>query len=127
MDAGEFVDLVAQRADITHTRTRARPITDATLLTLAERLSGGEAADLAAELPEELRTPLLRDGEASERFGADEFCRRVAERAGVDADTALEGATVVFAVLHEAVSKGVWDHVTTQLPKEYVALFRLKV
>ncbi|WIB78999.1 DUF2267 domain-containing protein [Curtobacterium sp. MCPF17_002] len=125
MDTGQFVDLVAQRADITHVRTRARPITDATLRTLAERLSGGEAQAVAAELPDDLRTSLTETREEPESFAADEFVRRVAERADVDEPTAREGARAVFAVVHEAVPKGTWENLTTQLPNDHLTTFGL--
>jgi uncharacterized protein (DUF2267 family) len=125
MDAGQFVDLVAQRADITHVRTRARPITDATFRALTERLSGGEAQAVAAELPDELRGTLQDGPEEPERFDADDFVRRVAERADVDEPTALEGARAVFAVLHEAVPKGTWENLTTQLSNDYPRTFSL--
>ncbi|PZE39287.1 MULTISPECIES: DUF2267 domain-containing protein [unclassified Curtobacterium] len=125
MDTGQFVDLVAQRADITHVRTRARPLTDATLSTLAERLSGGEAAAVAAELPDELQHCLTGVDEAPERFDADEFVRRVAGRADIDESTAREGARAVFDVLHEAVPKGTWENLTTQLPNDHLTAFGL--
>jgi uncharacterized protein (DUF2267 family) len=115
-----FVDLVAQRANAA--RDRAQALTDATFRTLAERISGGEARDLAAQLPEELKPGLTGAEETAEPFTVDEFVRRVAERAGVDEDTAREGARAVMVTLREAVTTGEWDEVTSQLPGDYSEL-----
>jgi uncharacterized protein (DUF2267 family) len=68
----------------------------ATLTTLAERISAGEARDLAAQLPPEL-APWLNVDKRSERFDVDEFLRRVTERSGADGDAALRRARSVFA------------------------------
>jgi uncharacterized protein (DUF2267 family) len=75
----QFLTTVAQHAQLS--RAAAERATAATLTTLAERLSGGEARDLAARLPREIAPWLRADGRA-EGFGADEFVRRVADREG---------------------------------------------
>jgi hypothetical protein len=49
----EFITKVGGRADVS--LEAADALTAATLQTLAERISGGEAADLAAQLPRELQ------------------------------------------------------------------------
>jgi uncharacterized protein (DUF2267 family) len=115
-----FVDLVAQRANVA--RDRAQALTDATFRTLAERISGGEARDLAAQLPEELKPGLTGAEETAEPFAVDEFVRRVAERAGVDEETAREGARAVMVTVREAVTTGEWAEVTSQLPGDYSEL-----
>ena len=55
----------------------ARRAIIATLETLGERISGGEASDLAEQLPEELKEPLHQAGEDNEEFSLDEFLGRV--------------------------------------------------
>lgn len=69
-------------------RARAERATQATLRTLAERISGGEARDIAAFLPEEMRRWLAPTPEPAESFGRFEFLRRVAEREGVKPEIA---------------------------------------
>ena len=54
----------------------------ATLETLNERLTGGEAKDLAAQLPKEVQPALQPKTEEAEAFSLEEFYRRVAEREG---------------------------------------------
>jgi hypothetical protein len=81
MDHDAFVDAVMQAAGIDH--DEAERAVRATLTALAERISAGEARDLAAQLPPEL-APWLNVDKRSERFDVDEFLRRVAVRSGAD-------------------------------------------
>src|SRR5215217_2791999 len=74
----------------------------ATFETLGERISGGEASDLAAQLPEELAEPLFRAGGDAEGFGLRAFFQRIAEKEGTDVNKATEHASAVMAVLGQA-------------------------
>jgi uncharacterized protein (DUF2267 family) len=112
-----FIEKVAERMG--GSLGQAEAVTQATLLTLAERITGGEARDLAAQLPTELREFLTTTDEPAERFDLDEFVRRVSIRAGVDRDTASRGVPAVFQTLHGAVSTGEFQDVLGQLPKEF--------
>ncbi|GAA1129315.1 DUF2267 domain-containing protein [Nocardioides aquiterrae] len=114
MTYDEFIRSVADGAGIS--QAEAERLTAATLRTLAERITGGEADDLAAQLPEELKPSLTKPGEEAERFDVDVFVARVAERAGTDPDQALAHMGAVFATLREAVSPGELDDVAAQLP-----------
>jgi len=116
MDHDAFVDAVMQAAGIDH--DEAERAVRATLTTLAERISAGEARDLAAQLPPEL-APWLNVDKRSERFDVDEFLRRVAERSGADGDAALRRARSVFAVLGQAIAASELDDVVSELPKNY--------
>ena len=120
----EFVTKVARGADVP--REQAEALTVATLRTLAERISRGEAEDLAAQLPKELKGYLARPGEEAEPFGLDEFVRRVAERAGTDPDQAFAHAGAVFATLREAVTSGELDDIAAQLPEELRGLIGVR-
>ncbi|MET8045523.1 DUF2267 domain-containing protein [Micromonospora sp. NPDC005215] len=51
-------------------------------------MSGGQARDLACQLPEELRGLVSRPTEDPEPFGLTEFMERVQSRAGVDRQVA---------------------------------------
>ena len=114
MQYDEFIESVAQGAGIS--RDEAERVTAATLQTLAERIAGGEAEDLAAQLPGELRSHLTGAGEEAERFDVDVFVARVAERSGTDPDQALAHLGAVFATLREAVTTGELDDIAAQLP-----------
>lgn len=119
MNYDTFVDQVARR-----TRTgseQAVELTNATLETLAERLTGGEVLDLAAQLPTPLQLVLRPSPslEAAQRFGAAEFVARVAQRAGIDEAAARAAVRAVFCTLREALTGGEFDDLVTQLPRDY--------
>jgi uncharacterized protein (DUF2267 family) len=102
----------------------ARRAIIATFDPLGERISGGEASDLATQLPKELKEPLQRAGGNAEGFSFEEFLRRIGEREGVDIDEARNHASAVMTVLREAVSDGQLDDIRAQLPQEFDPLFR---
>ena len=102
----------------------ARRTVTATLSTMSERINGGEAKDLAAQLPEELKEPIQRSGEEAERFSFEEFLRRVGEREGMNTDAARDHASAVITVLREAVIGGQLDDIRAQLPQEFSSLFQ---
>jgi uncharacterized protein (DUF2267 family) len=120
MDQDQFHDLVAARAD--RLRERVPALVEATLTTLAERISGGQAANLAAQLPEPLRAALTTALEPAQPFGVEEFADRVSLRAGVDAAEARVGASAVLVTVRGAVTPQIWDDVLAQLPQEYAGL-----
>lgn len=117
MDDNQFVDLVAERADVP--REQAETLTRATLTTLGERVTGGEARRIAAQLSPELRTPLVIAEEEAEGFSLDEFIRRTAERAGTDRDTADIGMAAVLTTLRDTISGDDFSHMMSQLPLEF--------
>jgi len=123
MKHDEFIGQGQHHARLS-SRGEAEIATRATLETLAERLAGGEANDLASQLPrgiaEYLRTGLAGEGE---RFSVEEFFQRVSEREGVDLPKAIYHARAVIAVLYEAVSPGEMADVRAQLPAEFTRLF----
>ena len=86
-------------------RAAAEDAVLATLSVLGERLKGGEAKDLAAQLPAELAEALPTDG-PGERFDVMEFVRRVAAREARDVSTpiAKQHARVVLAVVLGSIS-----------------------
>ncbi|MGN9809269.1 DUF2267 domain-containing protein [Micromonospora sp. BQ11] len=117
MNDNEFVALVATRSGMSSEQAAA--VTQATLTTLAERIDGGEARDLADHLPGDLRAYAFGGSETAERFGLDVFVARVSGRADLDADQARDGVTAVFDVLRDALDPTDYEQVVTQLPAEY--------
>jgi uncharacterized protein (DUF2267 family) len=117
MNHEQFVSSVAERAGVDPEQAEA--LTRAVLATLAERITGGEARDLAAQLPVPLQNPLLSADEEAEAFSLDEFIRRTAQRAGTDRDTAGIGVAAVMTTLRESISSGEFDDVMSQLPQEF--------
>src|SRR3954468_13403097 len=78
MDYATFTRTTAERAGVPE--ETAERIEHVTLRTLADRISGGEAQDLAAQLPARLQDDLRPPREEAGAFGGGEFGRRVAER-----------------------------------------------
>lgn len=120
MDYPTFIKTEAQRAGLPE--DKAEELARATLETLADRITGGEANDLASQLPAPLKDRLQKPVEEAEAFGVDEFVRRVSERAHVDPETARAGAKAVLTTVRDAVTPGEFDDLTAQLPREYSEL-----
>ncbi|SCL31670.1 Uncharacterized conserved protein, DUF2267 family [Micromonospora rhizosphaerae] len=113
----EFIQSVASRPMASP--APAEPITRATLQTLAERISGGQARDLASQLPEELRGCVAKRTENAEPFGLADFLERVQARAGVDLQSATDGARAVLDTLRESISAKEYGDFVDQLPKDF--------
>jgi uncharacterized protein (DUF2267 family) len=119
----QYEDFIAKVVERTGwEREQAEAVTRATLATLAARITHGEAEDVAAQLPQELKGPLQRGPDKAVPFDVAEFKRRVAEHAGVSQDEAEQGIRAVFATLSEAITGGEFDDVLSQLPNEYSGL-----
>lgn len=94
-------------------------LTEATVRTLAERISDDEARGLAELLPVELGPLLIKDWEEAEAFPYEEFVERVAENADVDYTTARHAIAAVLRVLRETVGDKEFTDAMAQLPKEF--------
>ncbi|MFI7024113.1 DUF2267 domain-containing protein [Micromonospora sp. NPDC049900] len=116
MDENEFIDSVANRTGAS--TEQATAIARATLTTLAERIDGGEARDLAEQLPEGLRAYTFAPSETAERFGLDVFVQRVGGRADVDPDLAEAGIRAVLDTIRGDVAPAAYDDVIANLPAE---------
>ena len=122
----EFIGHVQHRARLI-SRAEAERATRATLETLAERLVGGEAHDLAAQLPPEIARNLqLPDAGIGAKLTLDEFFELVSEREGVDLEDSTFHARVVIGLLTEAVSMGEIKDVRVQLPAAFAQLFNVE-
>ncbi|MET8087449.1 DUF2267 domain-containing protein [Micromonospora sp. NPDC005237] len=122
MEYEDFINAVATRVKVS--TDRAATLTSATLETLADRISAGQAEDLAYQLPDGLddhlrKPPPLRRQEHAQPFGLDEFVRRVADHPAVDRALAGAGVRAVLTTLREAVSRDEFEDAMAQLPKEF--------
>ena len=125
MNHDELVGQVQARARLGSSGDAER-IIRATLETLAERLDGGFADNIAAQLPSEIGRHLRTDA-PFERLSLDEFFQRVQTRAAadghrVDLPEATYYARVVLEVLQTAISQGMVEKLRTQLPPEFEPL-----
>jgi uncharacterized protein (DUF2267 family) len=119
LDYEDFIGVVEQAAGLD--RAGAERATEAVLQTLAQRLSAGEARDLAEELPPEI-APLLGTDSAAEPFDVDEFIRRIAKREDVEDKLAERHARAVLLALSRSVSADEFDDMVAELPKSFAPL-----
>jgi uncharacterized protein (DUF2267 family) len=121
MHYDDFLGQVQHRARL-GTREDAVRATRATLETLGERLFGGSADNLAAQLPQEIGI-FLQERKTQERFDVHEFFRRVGEREHREVSDAVFHARAVLDVLGDAVSGGEMQKLRAQLPEDWKHLF----
>lgn len=121
MEHDHFIGQVQARAQLA-SRGEAEGLTRATLETLGERIPEQTAVHLADQLPTEIgenlrRTVTMGGAGSGERFGLDEFVRRVSDRGHVPEPNAVYGSRVVLEVAGEA-TQGVMNKVRDALPSE---------
>ncbi|OGW37508.1 MAG: hypothetical protein A2010_07120 [Nitrospirae bacterium GWD2_57_9] len=97
--------------------------TRAVLETLSERLPLDEVKDLAAQLPSEIAYYLRQRSAFLDKFGLDDFFKRVSEREPADLPVATYHARVVISVIKDAVTPGEMEDIRAQLPAEFAPLF----
>jgi uncharacterized protein (DUF2267 family) len=100
----------------------AEALTEGTLRTLAQRVRGSEAQDLAERIPPPLRPFLAKNREAAEVFSYEDFVLRVARYSDVDYETAERGMAAVFRALHEVAGGKEFSDTMAQLPTEFAQL-----
>jgi uncharacterized protein (DUF2267 family) len=118
-DHESFIAIVQEAAGLDS--ESAERATHAVLETLAERLSAGEARDLAEALPPDIAA-WLGTNTGAEPFEVDEFLRRIAEREGVDPKTAERHALAVFLALGRSVGPEELHDMASELPKSFAYL-----
>lgn len=119
MDSDLLIKTVSEHTGFD--RDRAALLLRTTLVTLGSRIAPGEADDLAAQLPETFAACVRNECNA-ERFGPDEFKRRVARIVPLATEQAGDAIGAVFAALTAAVSAGEMEHVYRQLGAAYEPL-----
>ncbi|MHA6795604.1 DUF2267 domain-containing protein [Pseudonocardia bannensis] len=119
----EFVRKVSERAGVSP--EEATRLARATLETLGERLSGGEADDLAALVPPPLRTDLQRSVQKpAVSYGLPAFVGRVRSRAGDAGRVDVDAVRAVLVTLREAVGDKEFRDALAQLPREFEEMLR---
>ncbi|MFP4632654.1 MAG: DUF2267 domain-containing protein [Halobacteriales archaeon] len=117
MNFDEFIGQVQHRLELPDTG-RAVRTTRATLTALGERIPEGNAEDLAASLPLEVKWYLTGAvGEHGQRFDWQEFVDRVAEESNEDPADAAFHARVVVDLVHDAVPESDFRQLRDMLPE----------
>lgn len=104
-------------------RDETQELTQTTLAALAERLSAGQARDLAAWLPAPLRPHLQAASEPAEPFDSRVLIRQVMDVRHLDSASAERQVRAVLAALREQVPKAEMSDTLQQLPRELGQLF----
>ena len=117
MDFDTFTGEVQHRLELPGTGETVRAIR-ATLLTLGERIPEGNAADLAASLPLEIKWYLTGAvHEHGQRFDWQEFVARVSEIEGAERSDAAYHAQVVMDLVSTVVPASDMQQLRDQLPE----------
>lgn len=129
MNKGEFVHKVQALTGI-QDQDRAEKLTQTVLGTLCGRITGDEAEDLAAQLPQGIEemckgpvlTSLLQNVKGPEKLDRDQFVEKIRAKGELpDVQSAEQVTKAVFTVIKEQISEGEAEDVAAQLPQ------RLKV
>ena len=118
MDYAELLQQVQAAAALDH--DTAERVLLATMVTLTERIGHQELVRLRAWLPGELQGAVHAGLPGCQPFDADEFVRRVAERAGVAPQAAWTQVRAVLGTLDREVAE--MEVLRQRLPREFGAL-----
>ncbi len=113
-DRGEYAD-----------RQETERVLRTVLAVLGVRLVGGEARDLAAQLPEQVSDVLrVQSDSTGLQVGVEEFLREVATRLGTNSsESARWDTSAVLSTLAEGITGGELNQLISQLPSGYAPLF----
>ena len=118
MDYAELLQQVQAAAALD--RDTAERVLLATTVTLAERLSRHELAQLRGRLPDELQAVMAAGSPTCRPFDANEFVGRVAERVGAQPQAAWTQVRAVLGTLDREVAE--MEALRQRLPREFGAL-----
>lgn len=122
----EFVARVQELGSIEEREATER-VTKVTLGQLARLLEPGEAQNLASQLPDGLKRPVLDAADDQAEMKLDDFFEEVRKASGADMYTVGERrARAVIEVLGESITRGEIQDVFNQLPGEFLELFPAK-
>lgn len=101
---------------------------EAVFCVLAQRITGGEADDITAVFPQDLKErldPCVRQaGERGEAFDRKEFLSRVGGRLGISKAEAQAVSHRVFKALKQHIPEGQVADVEGQLPRDMASMWR---
>ena len=125
MQENEFYGLVQQAGHL-DTMERTQAATEAVLTTLGETLTGGEAEDVASQLPTELGSVVEDADHDGAGYDRDDFVERVGERVrgtDLESDDAERYADAVTDAVAAALTEGELRDLKAQLNQELHPFF----
>jgi uncharacterized protein (DUF2267 family) len=121
MNYNDYIQFVRERAGI-KSEDAAKKAIESVLEVVGQRITLGQAEDIAAALPPELR-PYLRQTPEAEAFDVNEFLKRISDKEGVDVRTAEGHARAVLSVLGEWIPRAELRDTLEQIPNDMRNLF----
>ncbi len=125
MQENEFYSLVQEGGHL-ESMDSAQAASEAVLATLGETLTGGQAEDVAAQLPDGLASILEDAGHDGAGYDRDQFVDRVGEHlreTDVEGDDAEQFAEAVTDAVAAALTDGEVENLKGQLDEELQPLF----
>lgn len=125
MQEDEFYGLVQENSHL-DTSDRARTASEAVLETLGETLTGGQAEDVATQLPEALAGVIEHAEHDGAGYDRNEFVERVSERlrgSDVEPSDAERYAQAVTDALAASLTQGELDDLKAQLDDDLTTMF----
>lgn len=122
----ELYEKMRDRGNL-ETTDAAREAAKATMRTLGERITPGEAEAIAVGLPDELGGTIAGLGGDAEAFGPEEFVDWVADREDeADQKVALRHARAILVTVGTRANRLEWRDVREQHPEEYAAFYEVR-
>ncbi|WP_026454810.1 DUF2267 domain-containing protein [Saccharomonospora iraqiensis] len=119
----EFAEKVRERAGIDNVE-EADQLSRACAQVLGETISGGQAENLALQLPDELGAELAAQRGQASSFDKAQFLEKVGGKIlSVDTDRVERQVAAVFATIRETTRKGELNDTLAQLPPELTEMF----
>ncbi len=121
MNYSTFMQYVKERAKFRSDDAVKKTI-ETVLEVLGQKISGGQAEDVAKALPPQLRPYLSQTAEAA-AFNRAEFLMKISGREGVDLATAEEHARAVLSVLADWIPSAELRDTLQRIPNDMRTLF----
>ncbi|EMA37703.1 DUF2267 domain-containing protein [Halococcus hamelinensis] len=126
MQENEFLNAVQQRTGL-ESRDQAYTMTSAVLGVFGQRITQGEAENIASQLPAQIDNVLISETPEAEEFSVDEFISRVNDRVATLSDATASNTEHyirgVMTVLGDAVSGSELEDARNQFPSEFDSLY----
>jgi uncharacterized protein (DUF2267 family) len=117
MDERGLAAAVAKRSGLV--KEEAVDLIRATLEELGHQLSGGEARELALNLPDGLASYLSQHDGGAHPEPLTDFVRHLGQRTGLSQADVTRGVRAVLTILGQEPDSGHMQHALSQLPAEY--------
>lgn len=117
MDTDQVTELIRERGGFASAE-ETRTVISEVLNVLGSRDLGGEAENVAAQLPRGMSELLVGEGEPTGKFGAEEFIARVQKNLEISQEQAEHATRAVLSSVTDAVTEGERAQFVAALPND---------